>query len=72
MRIIIAIHFPKLKILLMSPFLKAKKNEINNMTPHLNKHMTIKYIRGVRVVCFNLVDPVWWFVIGVQHSLSSS
>jgi len=53
MRIIIAIHFPKLKILLMSPFLKAKKHEINNM---INTDKSKKFIRSPKLIS-NISKP---------------
>ena len=52
-RIIMAIHFPKLKILLMSPFLKAKKHEINNMT---NIDKSKKFIRSPKLIS-NISKP---------------
>ena len=53
MRIIIEIHFPKLKILLMSPFLKAKKHEINNM---INTDKSKKFIRSPKLIS-NISKP---------------
>ena len=53
MRIIIAIHFHKLKILLMSPFLKAKKHEINDM---INTDKSKKFIRSPKLIS-NISKP---------------
>ena len=47
MRIIIATHFPKLKVLLISPFLKAKKQEIYNI---INTVISKKFVRFPKLI----------------------